>query len=236
MSYCVECGVELDESAKKCVLCSTPVINPNKNLENSPKTPFSRKEEDLPVGVKKRFFCLLATTIIAIPQIVCVLANAFVYKNSFWSLHVVGALCLLWVLFVFPFLTKKPYPFLMWGFDTVAVGVYLYLFFSLLEFPADYYFKGALPITLINSALVLGFMLWNRANKRHWVLKILFVTCLIAVGALTVGAVLSFLCGVRLAFEIGTIVFASLLAIVVFLSHCYKSETIRKWLSKRIFV
>ena len=29
MSYCVNCGVELDDSAKKCALCSTPVINPN---------------------------------------------------------------------------------------------------------------------------------------------------------------------------------------------------------------
>ena len=29
MSYCVNCGVELDNSLKKCVLCDTPVINPN---------------------------------------------------------------------------------------------------------------------------------------------------------------------------------------------------------------
>ena len=29
MSYCVNCGVELDPSLKKCPLCNTPVINPN---------------------------------------------------------------------------------------------------------------------------------------------------------------------------------------------------------------
>ena len=29
MSYCVNCGVELDNSAKKCALCATPVVNPN---------------------------------------------------------------------------------------------------------------------------------------------------------------------------------------------------------------
>ena len=29
MSYCVNCGVELDSSAEKCVLCNTVVINPD---------------------------------------------------------------------------------------------------------------------------------------------------------------------------------------------------------------
>ena len=30
MSYCVNCGVKLAKSEKKCPLCNTPVINPNK--------------------------------------------------------------------------------------------------------------------------------------------------------------------------------------------------------------
>ena len=29
MSYCVNCGVELDASATKCPLCDTPVYNPD---------------------------------------------------------------------------------------------------------------------------------------------------------------------------------------------------------------
>ena len=29
MSYCVNCGVELEKGAKKCPLCGTEVINPN---------------------------------------------------------------------------------------------------------------------------------------------------------------------------------------------------------------
>ena len=28
MSYCVNCGVELDHTLKSCPLCETPVINP----------------------------------------------------------------------------------------------------------------------------------------------------------------------------------------------------------------
>lgn len=32
MSYCVNCGVELDKNLQACPLCNTPVINP-KELE-----------------------------------------------------------------------------------------------------------------------------------------------------------------------------------------------------------
>jgi len=31
MSYCVNCGVKLKSSEKKCPLCKTVVINPNKH-------------------------------------------------------------------------------------------------------------------------------------------------------------------------------------------------------------
>ena len=29
MSYCVNCGVKLEETLNKCPLCNTPIINPN---------------------------------------------------------------------------------------------------------------------------------------------------------------------------------------------------------------
>ena len=33
MSYCVNCGVELDASSRECPLCNTPVINPRERLQ-----------------------------------------------------------------------------------------------------------------------------------------------------------------------------------------------------------
>ena len=44
MSYCVNCGVELDRSAKACPLCNTPVINPNELLRKEQKTPFPQEK------------------------------------------------------------------------------------------------------------------------------------------------------------------------------------------------
>ena len=45
MSYCVNCGVELDASAKKCPLCDTPVYNP--------KAPEPEKQPEKPVKQPK---------------------------------------------------------------------------------------------------------------------------------------------------------------------------------------
>ena len=196
---------------------------------------FQERLLKFPKVKRKSFFAALASTVIAIPQIVCFLINAFIYKGSWWSLHVVGAGFLVWVIFVLPFFLKKMRTYLMWAFDTVAVSVHTCIVMNLTGVSA-YYLKGALPIIALNSALVLSYILWVRAKKRHWVLKILYIVCCIAVSSIGIGAVLSFLCSVKYAFELGTISFASLIAIVGFLSYCYSSKTIRKWLSKRLFV
>lgn len=43
MSYCVNCGVELDSAAKKCALCETPVINPNIKYEENEEPVFFKR-------------------------------------------------------------------------------------------------------------------------------------------------------------------------------------------------
>ncbi len=235
MSYCVNCGVELDSAAKKCALCETPVINPNIPEEVKKEPAFSSEVFEIPERKKKKFFAALASTIIAIPQIVCFLINVFVYKGSWWSLHIIGAGFLAWVIFILPFFLKKMRVYLMWAFDTLAVAIHTFIVMNLTGI-LSYYPKGALPVIVLNSALVLSYILWVRAKKRHWVLKILYIVCCVAVSSIGVGSILSFLCGVKYAFEFGVICFASLIAIVAFLSYCYSSKTIRKWLSKRLFV
>ena len=40
MSYCVNCGVRLDASLKKCPLCNTPVIHPNETAVPTSPSPF----------------------------------------------------------------------------------------------------------------------------------------------------------------------------------------------------
>ena len=82
MSYCVNCGVELDDSAKKCVLCGTQVINPAK-AENKdvPIAPFS-EEVYLPKTVKARFLAGLFSIIMLVPNMACFLVNMLVFPGT----------------------------------------------------------------------------------------------------------------------------------------------------------
>ena len=40
MSYCVNCGVELQKSEPRCPLCGTEVVNPNELKEEKPIRPY----------------------------------------------------------------------------------------------------------------------------------------------------------------------------------------------------
>ena len=236
MSYCVNCGVELDDSATKCALCSTPVINPN--IGSQPKqteTPFS-SETHIPQGVKRRFIAYIISVVILIPNIVCFLTNA-IFKGGFWSVYVNTTSFLIWVIFVFPFFTKKLRPYLMWALDTVGVAAYVYFFFALQhQSGKDWYFMCALPVIAMVSFMVWVYMLWSKKKRRHWLLKSELIIADIAVGSVVFGALLKNVTSYKSAFDVGMIIFVSCAVLIAFMVYCYSSKHMRRWLSKRFFV
>ena len=62
MSYCVNCGVELDKSATKCALCNTPVHNPNEAIDTTAPTPFSHTPIKID-AVKRKFVAIVVLPI-----------------------------------------------------------------------------------------------------------------------------------------------------------------------------
>ena len=71
MSYCVNCGVELDETLRRCPLCGTEVINPNQRSAPDPAArPFPSKVEQLERRAVRRFFTVMATLMLLIPPVV----------------------------------------------------------------------------------------------------------------------------------------------------------------------
>ena len=54
MSYCVNCGVELCDSAKECPLCNTPVINPRKPGQGQGISPFPEEKGQVETVKRKR--------------------------------------------------------------------------------------------------------------------------------------------------------------------------------------
>lgn len=234
MSYCVNCGVELHESAEKCALCSTPVLNPNDAGKSKPETPFA-KEMHIPESVSKRFNAYVLSIVLLIPNIVCLAFNATLFKDTFWSLYIFATSALVWTVFIFPFFTKKKKPYLMWAFDTVVVLAYFFFFYIMGERVNNWFLTVVLPVVLTASLQMLIYMLWAIGKKRHAILKALHLFIDFAIFSLVSGLVISAGLSVKIAGIIGMIVFISCLCITGFLIYCYNSNSMRRYLSKRFF-
>lgn len=148
MSYCVNCGVELDVSAQSCPLCRTPVVNP-KELERLKEadSPFPVQKGQVE-AVKRKDLGILLTTVTFATAGTCGILNALVFRESMWSLSVLGACVLLWV-FLVPFVIHtRQSTYLSLLFDGAAVVFLLYMITFLVG--DDRWFAGlAVPLTVL---------------------------------------------------------------------------------------
>ena len=152
MSYCVNCGVELDASAGACPLCNTPVMNPNELKKVNIPTPFPQEKGQVET-VKSKDVGIFVTIVVLATAVTCGMLNGFVFTGSRWSLAVIGICAVLWVM-LFPLViyTKLPV-FVSLLADGVAVGGYLYMLSVMIK--RDEWFWGlGLPIVILVTVLV----------------------------------------------------------------------------------
>lgn len=97
MSYCVNCGVELDKTCSVCPLCNTEVHNPNQEVNRISPTPFPTRKGYMPPA-QRSDVTILISVVLAVTGVVCGLLNLLVFHRSAWSLYVIGGCILLWVL------------------------------------------------------------------------------------------------------------------------------------------
>ncbi|MBQ7774328.1 MAG: hypothetical protein IJ379_00245 [Lachnospiraceae bacterium] len=126
MSYCVNCGVELDGSLKHCPLCNTPVINPKELSAAQKSSPFP-KEKAAVETVKRKDMGLLVTIVLLAIAITSAGLNGLVYNSNYWSVTIIGACLLLWVIMFPVIIYPKLHIYFSILFDGIAVLVYLYL-------------------------------------------------------------------------------------------------------------
>ncbi len=234
MSYCVNCGVELDASAKRCALCSTPVINPNLTSQAVDEKPFA-EELQIPKSIKKRFIAFCVSVTMLIPNIVMFFLNVFFIRAGFWSLYVMSACALVWVIFVLPFLIKKKHPLLLWGFDTVAVTVFTFFILALLGCSPK--IVKSVLFVLFAAALAICFvLLWLLHKKRHWTSVTAFLLAEVFVVSILSGAMVSFFTGIYDFFVVGTVISVCAAVLMIFFIYCSKSKHIRAWLNKVFYI
>ncbi|MBE5882895.1 MAG: hypothetical protein E7291_00480 [Lachnospiraceae bacterium] len=146
MSYCVNCGVELDASAKTCALCNTPVINPNELSQKGHKTPFPQEKGQVET-VKRKDMGILMTTVVLTTALTCGLLNIFVFPGAMWSLAVIGVCAILWVIMIPAVIYTKQSVYVSLLYDGISVAVYLYMLAYMIGMD-NWFWQLGLPIVV----------------------------------------------------------------------------------------
>ena len=163
MSYCVNCGVELDPGARECPLCRTPVVNPACPVdEDAPSFFPTRREEVAPVS--RREAALLLSSMLLSVAICCGLLNLVFYSDVWWSFFIGGAMAMLWVWFVPPLLLRTMFIWARLTLDVLAVGAYILLIAAALD-GMDWFLALALPIVAA-AVLVIPLLYWIIRTRR----------------------------------------------------------------------
>lgn len=194
MSYCVNCGVELDASAGECPLCNTPVLNP-KEIEKyalesvkrinpvSSQAPFPGEKGQVETANKKELGILLSMVELA-SAVTCGILNAFVFRGSLWSLAVIGACAILWVLMIPAVIYRRQPVYVSVLLDGMAVAVYLYML-TFQVGDAGWFFGLGLPVTVLVTVVAELLTVCIRRLPRSFLTVALYLFT--AVGLLCLG-------------------------------------------------
>ena len=183
MSYCVHCGVKLEESLTKCPLCNTPVIDPNelKKLMPSPPFPVEKGETE---KIKSKDFVMLLTIALATTAFCCGALNYFVFSKTAWSLLIIGICAVIWIAIVPNMLFKKMPIYISLFLDGIAAVMYLY-FISFIT-PTNFWFYGlGVPITFLITCILLIFAFLMRnisSSLMHSALYVYILVPLLCIG------------------------------------------------------
>lgn len=140
--YCINCGVELASSEKKCPLCGTAVYHPDLFIKHTPCA--YPDVHDKVEQISKKGLLFILSLVFVIPAIVLFIVDINISPEITWS----GIACLgialgyLWI--VLPLWFKKPNPVVFIPIDFIFAGGYL-LYIDL-YFGGGWFLSLAFPV------------------------------------------------------------------------------------------
>jgi len=152
--YCVNCGVRLANTEKKCPLCETAVYHPD--IKQSDARPTYPKGKYPKAQANPKVFNGILIILFLIPTLICFLADLKRDGAINWFGYAAGGLLLGYVAIALPLWFKKPNPVIFVPCD-FAAGI-LFLFYVNFETGGNWFLSFAFPvmgaITLIVCAMV----------------------------------------------------------------------------------
>lgn len=176
MSYCVNCGVELDKTCSTCPLCHTKVYNPNQPVDTSSPTPYPL-QKGVEEPVRRYEFTVLVTIIFITTSIVCSLLNTYSFTQTRWSVYVVGAFIVTWFFMLPIFFPGETNPFVNLLLDGISLIVYFYVV-SLNHPGNNWYYHIALPVIILITVAIQIYYLFAIKLKSSMIRKsVVFLFC-----------------------------------------------------------
>lgn len=144
MPYCVKCGVQLSGNEKQCPLCKTKVYHPELETTNTatPYPPYIKEHEPV---VNKTGTIFILTVLYLTLIISLTITNLNTSPHISWARYPVGALTLLYIVFVLPLWFKKPKKIILVAFDFISLALYLLWINSIVG--GNWFLTFALPAT-----------------------------------------------------------------------------------------
>ena len=232
MSYCVNCGVELEKGCPECPLCDTPVINPKEKPVENKKFVYP-ETINIPSSLSKKYWVFLISMIIIIPNLVLLVLNALIFDNRVVP-YISGGFVVAWIWFLFPLLWKKIMPMLILGIDALALLTYLYSFRAFGE-KTGWFALVALPVVIMMWALGNGFILLFKKTKRK------SVRTAAVLGAINIMSFVIEICTStfylgKLQITVSIVVTACCFSLMIFFIVLSKSKRLNAWVSRKFFV
>ncbi len=232
MSYCVNCGVELEKGCPECPLCDTPVINPREKGESAPK-PVYPETINIPKSLSKKYLVFVLSLVMLIPNLVLIVLNTFVFESGVVK-YIVGGFCVAWIWFLFPLLWKKQVPVISLGIDAVALLVYLNMF-KIYGDENGWFNSIVLPVVIVLWAICNLFIFWLKKPRSK---------PLIAIAVLGAVNVMSFVIEIcinmfylgKLQIPVSLVMTACCVSLMIFFAFLEKSRRLKAWVSRKFFM
>lgn len=232
MSYCVNCGVELESTEKKCPLCGVEVVNPRVKEVAEDKKTFPEMRDELK-KIDRIFWINFYSILFGVLIITCVLCNLMYDRRLTWSVFVIAGVFMLWVFCTSPLYFRKFDYRKMMSADLLAVLAGLILIESQVLTKGWFLFV-ALPIVLY---CYLSWMIMIYLTKKK-VIRGLSIAAVFLISIALMMCILEILLDLYATHSImltwSGFVIAPCLSVAVLLMVLDKNKQVKQELSKRL--
>ena len=232
MSYCVNCGVELDTTLNKCPLCGTKVYHPDKEEVASTEQTFPRKKGEVEKVSKKEYIIFVSVLFLTI-SVTCALLNVLVYNANWWSVPVDGICITLWIFFLAAIFYEKITVYGMLLLDAIAIANYMFMISLITSSNLWCYYIG-LPILGVTFVLLEIVVFLSRNLPSSLLTGTLYFFLMVAAICVTIEAVVDYYFRQTVSLSWSAIVLTVCAIIIVFIILVLMMGRVRNHIRRRI--